>query len=310
MSIHHSPRLLVIVGATGVGKTQLALKLSSLWGGEIISADSMQVYRYMDIGTAKPSFTMRKQIPHHMIDVVNPNEAFNVSLYINMARRIITMPGEIQNNFIVVGGSGLYIKALLGGLFEDQGADRDLRNCYREQLETMGRDHLYAMLRERDILAADLIDPHDTGRVIRAIEVWSKSGKSIVEKQREHHFRDRPYRYLKIGLKMDRDQLYRRIDNRAEHMIGQGFVEEVQWLLEQGYDEKLQSMNSIGYRHLTAYLRGECRLEDAIEAMKRNTRQYAKRQATWFNADPEINWFSDDNFTDMTKLVDEFMNEA
>lgn len=310
MFIPHSQRLLIIVGATGIGKTQLALKLAHIWGGEIISADSMQVYRYMDIGTAKPNNTERENILHHLIDVVDPDEAFNVSLYINLARQIMAAPGNRQKLFIVVGGTGLYIRALLGGLFSDAGADKDLRDYYREQLKVFGSDRLYAILKEKDALAADLIDPHDTNRIIRAIEVWSQSGKSIVEKQRDHHFGERPYHYLKIGLKMERAQLYSRIERRAEDMIARGFVEEVKWLLEQGYHEGLKSMHSLGYRHLAGYLSGERRLEEAVDAMKRDTRQYAKRQETWFKADTEINWFSYDDFTSLTKLVEEFMTGA
>jgi tRNA dimethylallyltransferase len=308
--IPHSPRLLILVGATGVGKTQLALKLAHTWGAEIISADSMQVYRYMDIGTAKPGKTERKNIIHHLIDVVDPDEVFNASLYINLARQIMAAPGNSQKLFIVVGGTGLYIRALLGGLVTDAGADKELRDYLRMQLKEFGRDRLYATLKEKDALAANLIDPHDTNRIMRAIEVWHQSGKSIVVKQREHHFGDRPYHYLKIGLKMEREQIYRRIERRAEGMIARGFVEEVKWLLARGYHEDLKSMHSLGYRHLTGYLHGDCSLEEAVAAMKRDTKQYAKRQETWFKADPEINWFSYDDFTSLSKLVEEFMTGA
>lgn len=307
MFIPHSPRLLILVGATGVGKTQLALKLAHIWGAEIISADSMQVYRYMDIGTAKPGKTERENIPHHLIDVVDPDEVFNASLYINQARQIMAAPGANQKLFIVAGGTGLYIRALLGGLVADAGADKELRDYLRIQLKEFGKERLYAILREKDALAANLIDPHDTNRIIRAIEVWSQSGKSIIVKQREHHFGERPYHYLKIGLKMEREMLYRRIERRADDMIDYGFVEEVKWLLAQGYHEDLKSMHSLGYRHLSNYLHGDCSLEEAIAAMKLDTKQYAKRQETWFKRDPEINWFSYDDFTSLSKLVEEFM---
>jgi tRNA dimethylallyltransferase len=308
--IPHSPRLLILVGPTGVGKTQLALKLAHIWGAEIISADSMQVYRYMDIGTAKPGKTERENIPHHLIDVVDPDEVFNASLYINQARQIMAAPGNNQKLFIVAGGTGLYIRALLGGLVADAGADKELRDYLRMQLKEFGKERLYAILREKDALAANLIDPHDTNRIIRAIEVWSQSGKSIIVKQREHHFSERPYHYLKIGLKMEREKLYRRIERRADNMIDCGFVEEVKWLLAQGYHEDLKSMHSLGYRHLSSYLHGDCSLEEAIATMKRDTRQYAKRQETWFKRDPEINWFSYDDFPSLSKLVEEFMTGA
>jgi tRNA dimethylallyltransferase len=267
----------------------------------------MQVYRHMDIGTAKPDNTERQGIPHYLIDVVNPDEVFNVSLYINLARQIMAAPGNSQKLFIVVGGTGLYIRSLLGGLVAGAGADGELRDYLRTQLKVFGRDRLYAILKEKDALAADLLDPHDTSRIIRAIEVMSQSGKSIVEMQRDHNFRERPYHYLKIGLKMEREQLNGRIERRAENMITGGFVEEVQWLLEQGYHESLKPMQSLGYRHLTGYLRGGCRLEEAVDTMKRDTRQYAKRQETWFKADPEINWFSYDDFSSLSKRIEEFM---
>jgi tRNA dimethylallyltransferase len=308
--IPHPARLLILAGATGVGKTQLALKLAHIWGAEIISADSMQVYRYMNIGTAKPGNTERQCIPHYLIDVVDPDEVFNVSLYINLARQIIAAPENSQKLFIVVGGTGLYIRALLGGLVAGTGADRELREYLRTQLKVFGRDRLYAILKQKDALAAGMIDPHDTSRIIRAIEAQSQTGKSIVEMQREHNFRERPYRYLKIGLKMEREQLFGRIERRAENMIAGGFVEEVQWLLEQGYHEGLKSMQSLGYRHLTDYLHGCCGLEEAVDAMKRDTRHYAKRQETWFRADPEINWFSYDDISSLSQMVEEFMIKA
>ena len=310
MPILPPQRLLIIVGATGVGKTQLAMKLASLWGAEIISADSMQVYRYMDVGTAKPSLEERRNIPHHLLDVVNPDEAFNVSLYIDLTRRVLAAPENIQKRFIVVGGTGLYIKALLGGLFSGSETNQSLRDHYREQLKLFGIGHLYGILKEKDPLAAERIDPHDSSRIIRAIEVWSQSGKSIVSKQREHQFSDRPYHYLKIGLKMERAELYRRIEQRVDDMIVRGFIDEVRWLLAQGYNGELKSMRSLGYRHLEAHLAGDCGLEEAIEAMKRDTRQYAKRQETWFKADSEIHWFGYDALTPLTKLVEEFMAPA
>jgi len=310
VSIPHSQRLLIIVGATGVGKTQLALKLARAWEAEIISADSLQVYRYMDIGTAKPAIMDRENIPHHLIDVVNPDEAFNVAIYRDRARQIITKTVNRNKLFIVVGGTGLYIRALLGGLVADGGANQALRDYYRAHIKVSGVESLYAILKEKDSLSAGLIDPHDATRIIRALEVWSQSGTSIVAKQREHNFGDRPYHYLKIGLKMDRAQLYSRIEKRADDMIARGFVEEVQWLLEQGYHEGLKSMHSLGYRHLAGYLHGECNLEKAIETMKRDTRQYAKRQETWFKAEPEIHWLSYDDFQGMMKLVDEFMSKT
>jgi tRNA dimethylallyltransferase len=308
--IPHSPRLLIIVGATGVGKTRMALKLAETCGAEIISADSMQVYRYMNIGTAKPAPAERQNVRHHLIDVVDPDEDFNVASFMNIARQIMATSASSEKKFIVVGGTGLYIKALLGGLAVDVGADTDLRADLRRQLEIFGRDHLYRLLQEKDPVAAGLFNPHDTVRIIRAIEVRSQSGKSIVEMQKKHNFTERPYRYLKIGLKMERQELYRGIERRADGMMAAGFVEEVQWLLAQGYHGGLKSMQSLGYRHLTGYLQGESSLINAVDGIKRDTRQYAKRQETWFKKDPEIRWFNHDEFASVANMVDAFLNRA
>jgi tRNA dimethylallyltransferase len=237
------PPLLILVGPTGVGKTQLAVKLAHIWNAEIISADSMQVYRYMNIGTAKPAIAERQNIPHYLIDVVDPDEVFNASVYINMAQQIMTAPQNSQKRFIVVGGTGLYIRALLGGLVGEAGADNELRDYLRAQLKLFGRDRLYAILQEKDPLAASFIDPHDSSRIIRAIEVHSQTGKSIIVMQREHNFRERPYRYLKIGLKMERKQLQERIEQRTDDMLAAGLLEEVEWLLGQGYHEGLNRCN-------------------------------------------------------------------
>lgn len=300
------PKLLIILGPTGAGKTQLAIHLARSGGGEIISADSMQVYRYMDIGTAKPDQTERAGVPHHLIDVADPDETFHASAYIQMAGRILGARENKDKYFLVVGGAGLYIKALLGGLFSGPGADHELRAYYRDQLERFGRAHLYGILKAKDPLAAARIESHDISRIIRALEIWDLSGQSIVRKQGEHHFGLRPYRYLKIGLTMARERLYERIDKRVEEMMARGFVEEVKWLLEQGYHEGLKSMQSLGYRHMVAYVNGRQSLEESVEKMKRDTRQYAKRQATWFRGDREINWLDAQDIPAVTKLCETF----
>lgn len=301
-----SPRLLIIVGPTGVGKTQLAVSMARSGGGEVISADSMQVYRYMDIGTAKPGQEERFAVPHHLIDVVNPDEDFHASAYIQQAGQILGAAENKGKFFLVVGGAGLYIKTLLGGLISGPGADPELRAYYREQLTRLGLPHLYGLLQDKDPLAAARIEPHDVSRIIRALEVWDLSGQSIVRQQEEHHFGRQAYRYLKIGLTMARDRLYERIDARVEEMMARGFVEEVRWLLAQGYHEDLKSMQSLGYRHMVAYLSGRQTREEAVEKMKRETRQYAKRQATWFRGDREINWFDVEELPAAMKLWESF----
>ena len=299
-------RVVIIVGPTGVGKTELALRIAEIWKGEIISADSMQVYRYMDIGTAKPSKAERAAIPYHLIDVVNPDEPFNASMYVNLARKAIEA-ADGNKTFLVVGGTGLYIKALLGGIFSAPGADEGLREYYRHQLRDFGGEYLYRTLKDKDEKAAGAIMRNDAVRIIRALEVLELTGKSIMEQHQEHRFQDRPYNYLKIGLVMEREQLFERIEQRAEGMIVRGFVEEVRWLMEHGYHEGLKSMQSLGYRHIARYLRDRGKLEESLYLMKRDTRRYAKRQITWFNADKEINSFHYDDVSSIMEKIKGFM---
>ncbi len=306
---HFPLQLVVITGATGVGKTQLALELAQAYGGEIVSADSMQVYRYMDIGTAKPGLEERKGVVHHLIDVVDPDEAFNASLYIDQVQKVLGRGEKKEGLYFVVGGTGLYIRALLGGLFSGPAADQDLRAFYRAQGERFGEGYLYGLLEEKDTLAAKCINPRDVTRIVRALEVWDLTGKSIVEKQREHLFADRPYRYLKIGLKMARAELYARIEKRTDSMVARGLIDEVGWLLERGYHGGLKAMQSLGYRHITGYLSGTLSLQDALGLMNRDTRQYAKRQETWFKKDREISWFEAGERRSLRDRIESFRRE-
>jgi len=286
------PRLIVIVGPTGVGKTEMAIKLASEWHGEIISADSMQVYRMMDIGTAKPSLAERAIVRHHLIDVVNPDETFHAARFIRMAGDIIAALHAEKTPIFIVGGTGLYIKTLLGGLFKGPGADDGIRTFYRRMLEDHGKAYLYGKLKEKDEQAAARIDANDTVRIIRALEVWELSGESIVEKQTDHGFRETPYACLKIGLRLERSDLYARIEERTDRMIQTGFMEEVRGLLDRGYHERLKSMQSLGYKHMVRCLKEIRPLDEAVRLMKRDTKHYAKRQMTWFSADGDVEWMS------------------
>jgi len=284
------PRLICIVGPTGVGKTGMALELAGRWGGEIVSADSMQVYRHMDIGTAKPTPEERGRIPHHLIDVVDPDEPFDASRYIGLAHGVIDSLQRQGKPVFVVGGTGLYIRVLLGGLIDGPGADEALRRELKQEMNTRGSAYLYGRLRTRDPRAADRIDPHDGVRIIRALEVLELTGRSIVEHQQEHGFRNAPYAVLRIGLRLDRERLNDRIDRRTERMIADGFPEEVRRLLGRGWGESLKSMQSLGYRHMMDCLAGRQGLERTMDLIKRDTRRYAKRQMTWFAADREVGW--------------------
>ena len=302
------PRLIVIVGPTAVGKTEVAIRLAHEWGGEIISADSMQVYRFMDIGTAKPTAEERSLVNHHLIDVVNPDDQFNAAMYIEMAQRIIRELHNQRKTIFVVGGTGLYIKALLGGLFQGPDADEELRSLYRQELKQFGKEYLYEKLKRRDEKAAAQIDKNDVIRIIRALEVLELSGESIVEKQKAHDFGDNLYDSMKIGITLERSLLFKRIDQRTEKMIQDGLVNEVRKLLSVGYHEILKPMQSLGYKHIIRYLKGQYTCEDAVRLIKRDTRHYAKRQMTWFGADKHIAWFAPHDIDVMRERIDQFLS--
>jgi tRNA dimethylallyltransferase len=286
------PRVILMVGPTGVGKTGLALEMAGRFGGEIVSADSLQVYREMDIGTAKPTIEERRRIVHHLIDVVDPDQPFDASRYRDLAREAIARLHREQKPVFVVGGSGLYIRALLGGLIAGPGADEALRETLREELKRRGTFSLYEKLRSRDEKAAGQINPGDGVRIIRALEVLETTGRSIVDHQKEHRFGEQPYEVLKIGLTLERDRLLENIGVRTDRMIAGGFVEEVRRLLATGYNRSLKPMQSLGYRHICTHLAGEKGLDETVRMIKGDTYRYAKRQMTWFSADREIVWFS------------------
>jgi len=304
------PRVILLVGPTGVGKTGLALEIAGRFGGEIVGADSLQVYRGMDIGTAKPTPGERQRVPHHLIDVVDPDQPFDASRYRDLAREAIARLDREKKPVFVVGGSGLYIRALLGGLIAGPGADEALRATLREELRRGGVSALYEKLRSKDEKAAAQVNPGDGVRIIRALEVLEATGRSIVDYQKEHRFGEQPYEALKIGLMLERDRLLENIGIRTERMIADGFVEEVRRLLAMGYDRSLKPMQSLGYRHVCAYLAGEEGLEGTVRMIKRDTYRYAKRQMTWFAAEREIVWFSPADVEKATERIGRFLNPS
>lgn len=303
------PRLIVIVGPTAVGKTEAAVRLAHEWDGEIISADSMQVYRFMDIGTAKPTAEEQSLIRHHLIDVVNPDEQFNAAMFVELARGIIEELYRRKKNVFVVGGTGLYVKALLGGLFKGPDADEDLRKLYKGELKRFGKTYLYEKLKEKDEQAAAQIDKNDAVRIIRALEVLELCGESIVEKQKAHRFGNNIYDCMKIGLTLERSQLYERIDQRTEKMMRDRLIDEVKGLLSTGYRENLKPMQALGYKHIVCHLKGKSSLEDAVRLIKRDTRYFAKRQMTWFNADKEIAWFGPSDMDVIREQTGHFLSQ-
>ena len=285
------PKFVALLGPTGSGKSSLALELAQRFKGEIISADSVQVYRGLDIGTAKPSTADRRLIPHHLIDILDPDQGYSAALFRDQADEIILDLHKRKIPIFVVGGTGLYLKALTRGLFRGPAGDSKLRLALHKKAEMGGNEVLHRELQRLDPEAASRIHPHDKFRITRALEVYSLGKKPISLFQKEHGFQETHYEVLKVGLQCERDELYGRIESRVDQMIEMGWVDEVQTLLNRGYAPGLKSMRSLGYKNIVSYLSGVLNIEQAIILTKRDTRRYAKRQITWFKADPEIIWF-------------------
>jgi len=296
-------RVIVIVGATGSGKTSLSLKLAAKLNTEIISADSRQIYKILDIGTAKPLKEELNQIKHHFIDSLNPDEPFNVSKYEDESLKIINELHQKDKIPIVIGGSGLYIKALVDGLFNEVDTDEEFRRKLLAEREVFGNEYLYQKLIAVDRESADTMLPQNWKRVIRALEVFHLTGEPIW-KFHAAHKREVDIEFLQYGLQWERELLYQNINNRVDKMIFDGLVDEVKSLLGKGYSSNLNSLNTVGYKEIIAYLNGEYDLERAVELIKRNTRHYAKRQMTWFRKDERIKWFEIDQEEDLEKTAD------
>ena len=282
-------RLIAIVGPTAVGKSRLAIHLAQSLDGEIVSADSRQVYRYMDIGTAKPSPEERASAPHHLIDVVNPDEHFSLALYQQMAYRAIKDIEQRGKLALLVGGSGLYVRAVTGGLRIPQiPPDAELRRSLEEKAAAGGYTAIYEELEGIDPDAAQRIDPRNVRRVIRAIEVFRTTGLPFSQLQRFSPF----FRTLVIGLTTERRELYRKIDSMVDHMMEQGLVQEVEGLLKRGYSLDLPSMSGLGYKQIGQYLRRELDLAEAVQRIKYKTHRFARHQYAWFRLEDEaIHWF-------------------
>jgi len=302
------PRIIIICGPTGVGKTSAAIKLSQKFTGEIIGADSMQIYRKMDIGTAKPTRTEQADVLHHMIDVANPDEQFDAALFAEKADHIIDSLSNRGITPFIVGGTGLYIKALMHGLSRARPAAREVLKRLKNEAEKYGSDDLHRRLSECDPKTAEKIHPNDTFRITRALEIFEVTGKPMSAFHDEHQFSEKKYRALKICIHADREKLYKRINRRVDAMIEDGFLNEVKMLLKKGYSPDLKSMQSLGYRHMAEYISGKISWEQAIDIMKRDTRRYAKRQLTWFKADNEMKWFTPDQIEQMQNDIEIFLH--
>jgi tRNA dimethylallyltransferase len=303
----YSPRLVVICGPTGVGKTTAAIEIASVLDAEIISADSMQVYRYMDIGTAKPSSIEQARIPHHMIDIVDPDESFDAQQYADLSQDLVFKLAELGIPVVVAGGTGFYIRALIHGLFESGSGDPEIRLNLKKEADINGTTGLYHRLCECDPDAAAKIHPNDAFRIVRALEIYVTTGQPISACHQEHRQAPPLFDVLKIGLFRQREVLYERINHRVDLMIEEGLVDEVKALLKKGYSPELKPLQSIGYRHITNFFEGRLGWDDTLQALKQDTRRYAKRQLTWFNSDSQVKWMDADRLDEITHTVKSFM---
>ena len=296
--------LVFILGCTGSGKGSLGRELARRTGGEIISIDSMKVYRRMDIGTAKPSLEVRRQIPHHLLDIVEPSGEFSVAQYVKHAEAAITDIQARRRPVFVVGGTPLYVKALSEGLFEGPGADPTLRARLIATAEREGRDVLYERLRRVDPTAAERIHPNDLRRIVRALEVFELTGQPISALQ-EQWDRDRTkYECVFIGLRREREDQAHRINERVRRMIAEGLVDEVRSLLAEAKPLSTAARQALGYAEIIQHLEGRCTLADAVEMIKINTRQFAKAQRTWFKRFAGVEWIDLSPDADAADLAD------
>lgn len=282
--------LLAVVGPTASGKTALAIRLAERLDTEIISADSMQFYKGMEIGTGAPSAEELARAKHHLVGFLDPSEDFSSGAFEVRAREIVADLDAREKVAVVVGGSGLYVSALIDGLFSGPPKDESIRRRLRNEAEVGGTPALYARLQEVDPHYANVIEPNDLRRIVRALEVYELTGRPLSALHREHRENAQAVDAVQVALDYPRDVLYARIDARVDRMLESGLLGEVQSLLDGGYGEHIERLRSIGYREMAAHLRGECTLEDAAELMKRNTRRYAKRQISWFRGDPRVHW--------------------
>ena len=301
-------RVIVIAGPTCSGKTSLSLLLAKHFKTEIISADSRQIYKYLTIGTAKPSKEELQTAKHHFVDILEPDEEFNVSRFEKEALAVIEELHRRNKIPIVVGGSGLYIKAVVEGLWNEVDTDEELRAELLKAKEEKGVQFIYDKLKEVDPKSAATMLPQNWKRVIRALEVFRLTGKSIIDFHKEYK-RETDIRFYQYGLRWKRDLLYANIEKRVDEMIAANLVEEVKSVLGMGYSSELNSLNTVGYKEIMAFLNGEYDLERAIELIKRNTRRFAKRQLTWFGKDKSIEWFDVEDKTEISQIADSIIGK-
>ena len=302
--------VLVLIGPTAVGKTALSLALAERFSCEIVGLDSMQIYRHMDIGTAKATAEERARVPHHLLDVVNPDEEYHVARYVADATEACRQIIARGNRPLLVGGTGLYLKGLLEGLFEIPPVPETIRASLNQRLAEEGRALLFAELSQCDPESSERIHPNDTHRLLRALEIFQATGRTWSEHLRAQKVQPALSNVLQLGLLCERTVLYERINLRVEQMIGEGLLGEVEKLLAMGYDPGLKAMQSIGYRHMVQFLKGEWDWEETLFLLARDTRRYAKRQMTWFGNDPDIHWFAPSETEAIFNCVEGFLTHS
>ena len=300
--------LIVLTGPTAVGKTSLSIALAKAVGGEIISADSMQVYKYMNIGTAKITEEEKCGIPHFLIDELEPDEEFNVTIFKNKVMgyiKDIKSRGKVP---IIVGGTGFYIQSVIYDInFNEYGEDSNVRKKYGAMAETIGKSKLHKKLALVDREYADSVSENNVKKVVRALAFFEMTGEKLSEHNKRERERSSPFDFAYFVLTMDRKKLYERIDKRVDLMFDMGLVEEVKALMAKGYDKSLVSMQGIGYKEVIDYLNGKTSLEECIDIIKRDTRHFAKRQLTWFKREKVVTYIDKDEFVSEDKCLKEML---
>ena len=299
----NKPKVIVICGPTASGKTALSIELAKKINGEIISCDSMQIYKYMDIGTAKPTLEEQKEVKHHLIDFVEPNQRYSVAEYKKDAEKSIEEILSKGKTPIIVGGTGLYVDSLIYGIeYPEIELDEEYRKQLEKEIEEKGLESLYNKAKEIDSKAMEKISPNDKKRIMRVVEIYKATGKTKTEQEIESRTHEVKYDYKVFAIKMDREKLYERINKRVDLMVKKGLIEEVQNILKK-YDKFPTAMQGLGYKEVVEYLDGKTTKEEMIDKIKMQTRRYAKRQITWFKKKKQTVWIENNELSKILEVI-------
>ena len=299
----NKPKVIVICGPTASGKTALSIELAKKINGEIISCDSMQIYKYMDIGTAKPTLEEQKEVKHHLIDFVEPNQRYSVAEYKKDTEKSIEEILSKGKTPIIVGGTGLYVDSLIYGIeYPEIELDEEYRKQLEKEIEEKGLESLYNKAKEIDSKAMEKISPNDKKRIMRVVEIYKATGKTKTEQEIESRTHEVKYDYKVFAIKMDREKLYERINKRVDLMVKKGLIEEVQNILKK-YDKFPTAMQGLGYKEVVEYLDGKTTKEEMIDKIKMQTRRYAKRQITWFKKNKQTVWIENNELSKILEVI-------